>query len=207
MTGRHEPSCDCLRRVRAQHQGKLLCALALRARQNGTTKARRPTSQQRMMQSRVKTSRSGATVGADGRAGFGRSCGAANEVGSANQPDCGDMGGTLAGRSRVIHMLWNGFLSVGVEPADRPWSRRLMIWAVSGCTWRACAWTLWVSWVQAAGSGSALAESCGRREEPAIRAMNRLSAVMTATIDCRRRVSRALSRPTVAGLYKRRLGR
>lgn len=161
-----------------------------------------PTSQQRITQNWLKMSRpSGATAGTAHWAQPGGNSGAPNEVGRADQPDRGDMGGQLTGRSRVIHMLWNGFLSVGLEPGPRPWPGRLIVWAASGRAWSACFCTLWVSWVHAAGSGSSPAANCGRREDPAINAMNRLSAVTIATIDCRRRVMTARSRPTVAALY------
>lgn len=201
LAERHEPLGECLQRAES----------ATSRRGDGSpgtcSDSAAPAPQRRMTHSMVKMSRAaGATRGTAGWAPSGQWHGAANEVGSRNQPDCGDMEGQLAGRSRVIHMLWNGFASVGVEPADRPWLRWLMMWSASR-TWPACAWPLWVSWVHAAGSGSALAESCGRREDPAIKAVNRLSAATTATMDCHRRVSRALSRPTVAALYKTRLER
>lgn len=85
------------------------------------------------MQNLVKRPRPpGTTVGATRCAQQAGYRGAAGEVSGASRPDSGEMDGQLAGRSRVIHMLWNGFLSVGVEPDDRPWSRRLMIGAAAG---------------------------------------------------------------------------
>lgn len=144
----------------------------------------------------------GATIGRMWR--DGRCCGE-NEAGKAIQSDCGDNEGQLVGSSRVIHMLWNGFLSVVVEPGPRPWPGRLMTCTASGRSGPPGVRTFWVWWVQAAGSGSAPAANCGRREDPAIKAMNRLSAVTTATIDFRGVI--ALSRPTVAELYKKILVR
>ncbi|OBH28049.1 hypothetical protein A5692_23445 [Mycobacterium sp. E342] len=53
----------------------------------------------------------------------------AKDIGRTSQAACDDMGGQLFGNSRVIHMLWKGFLSVGVAPVARPWCRRLLAWA------------------------------------------------------------------------------
>jgi len=132
---------------------------------------------------------------------------AANDAGNANQPDWGDKRVQPVGRSRVIHMLWNGFLFVGVEPGEKPWSRWLMGWAAAwGCTRVACAWTPWDPWVHAAGSGNAPAASWGRNEDPAIRATNRLTAATSAMVNCHRRVVAALRRSTVPQLYKTWLG-
>lgn len=44
----------------------------------------------------------------------------ANDAGNASKSACGDKGIQLVGRSRVIHMLWNGFLFVGVELSETP---------------------------------------------------------------------------------------
>ncbi len=164
--------------------------------------------QQRTTQRWVNISRlTGAAADAAQCAPPGGNSAAANDAGNANQPDCADKGVQLAGQSRVIHMLWNGFLFVGVEPGEKPWPRWVMGWAAARCcTWLACAWTPWVPWVHAAGSGSAAAASWGRNEDPAIRATNRLSAATIAMANCHRRVLPAPRRPTVVALYKTRLG-
>jgi hypothetical protein len=73
----------------------------------------------------------GAVAGSAQRVRFGCNSDAANDAGNGNQADCGDKGLQLAGRSRVIHMLWNGFLFVGVEPGEKLWSRWLMGWAAA----------------------------------------------------------------------------
>lgn len=77
--------------------------------------------QQRTTQIWVKLSRlSGAAADAAHWTPPGSNIDAANDAGNANQPDCSDKWGQLVGRSRAIHMLWNGFLFVGVEPGDKP---------------------------------------------------------------------------------------
>jgi hypothetical protein len=161
-----------------------------------------PAIQQRTTQSRVNTSRLvGGAANAAQRAPSGGSSRAPNDAGRATQPDCGDKWVTLAGRSRVIHMLWKGFLFVGVDPGEKPWA------AARSSTWPACAGTPGAAWVHAAGSGSADAENWGRNDEPAIRATKRLSAVTIAVVDCHRRVVPASQRSTVAALYGAMLGR
>ncbi len=161
-----------------------------------------PAFQQRATQSRVNTSRSsGGGAGAAHRTRSGCNAGAPNDAGRANQPDCGDKWVTLAGRSRVIHMLWKGFLFAGVEPGDKPWA------AARSSTRPACAGKPGVAWVHAAGSGSVGAENWGRNDEPAIRATNTLSAVTIAVVDFHRRVVPASRRSTVAALYSAMLGR
>jgi hypothetical protein len=88
--------------------------------------------QQRTTQSWINVSRStGAAADADADAAQwvppGSNPDAANDAGNANQ--CGDKWVQLVGRSRVIHMLWNGFLFGGVVPGKKPWSRWLVGWA------------------------------------------------------------------------------
>jgi len=83
--------------------------------------------QQRLTQSRVAKSRvTGATGTAAHCASNGRMSDAANDAGSTDRPNCGDRWAQLAGRSCVIHMLWNGFLFVGAESGEMPCARWLM---------------------------------------------------------------------------------
>ncbi|KZS82562.1 hypothetical protein B4U45_00835 [Mycobacterium persicum] len=57
---------------------------------------------------------------------LGRGSDSAADDGNANQSHRGDKGIQLVGRSRVIHMLWKGFLILGVALWRKPWSRLLM---------------------------------------------------------------------------------
>ena len=75
----------------------------------------------------------------------------ANNAGISTQKNRGDRWVQLTGRSRVIHALWNGFLSVDVEPGAGCATG-------SACVWPS-GWALGVAWVQAAGSGSAVGAS------------------------------------------------
>lgn len=162
-----------------------------------------PAFQQRATQSRVNASRSsGGGAGAAQRTRSGCNVDAPNDAGRANQPDCGDKDKwvTLAGRSRVIHMLWKGFLFAGVDPGEKPWA------AARSSIWPGCAGTPGVAWVHAAGSGSVGAENWGRNDEPAIRATNTLSAATIAVADRHRRVAPASRGFTVAASYNARLG-
>lgn|GEM_PF-6936686 len=85
-----------------------------------------------MTQSRIKISRlTGAAAGAAQWVPRGWNSDAAKDAGNGNQPDCGDKWVQLVGRSRVIHMLWNGFLFVGVELGEKAWSRWLTGWAAA----------------------------------------------------------------------------
>lgn len=161
-----------------------------------------PNFQQRITQSWAKESRPEAAASDAFRsAPPGSKCDAANDAGNANQPERGDERIQPVGRPFVIHILRKGFLFVGVGPDEKLWLRRLMgCAALSSCVWPACAGTPGVTWVQAAGSGSSAAANWGRREDPAIRATNMLSATM-AMVNRHRRVSTGLGRPTVAPLY------
>ncbi|MDD4867113.1 MAG: hypothetical protein PHQ28_08370 [Mycobacterium sp.] len=87
----------------------------------------------------------------------------------------------MDGRSRVIHMLWNGFLPIVSESHEEARAR----WTV-GCAWWIWAACRWVAFDQAvacdhaAGSGSVDAENFGRSAEPAMRATNTLKAAAIA---------------------------
>ncbi|EUA17171.1 hypothetical protein I545_3627 [Mycobacterium kansasii 662] len=88
------------------------------------------TYQQRTTQSWVNISRlTGAAADATRETMPGRGSDSADDDGNANQPHRGDRGVQLVGRSRVIHMLWKGFLILGVALWRKPWSRWLMSWA------------------------------------------------------------------------------
>lgn len=166
-----------------------------------------PAYQQRQTQSSVNASRlTGSAVDAAKWKPSGRNPDGANDFGSANKPGCGDAVVQPVGRARVIHMLWNGFLSIGVESSEMRCDIWVPSWpAVSRCTGRLCAETSWAAWVHTAGSGSVAAANRGRSEDPAIRATKTLSATTTAVVDRHRRVVPVLPRPTVAALYKRTL--
>ncbi len=74
--------------------------------------------QQRTTQSWVQTFRS-AAAGAAQCASTVETSTTASEAGNGDDPALGDNRDRTGGRSRVIHMPWNGFLFRGAEPDDK----------------------------------------------------------------------------------------
>ncbi len=140
--------------------------------------------QRRATQNRVKMSGSARTAaGARGRVPRGWNPNAANETGSGDPADGGDRRPGVGGRSFVIHVVWNGFLLVGVQSCE------------------ACAPAPGATCDQAAGSGSAAAAEGGRNAEPATSATKALNAATTAMADRHRRVPPPPRNVTVARIY------
>lgn len=134
------------------------------------------------MQKWIKTFRAPSQAGGEPEAApAGGIVDTANEGDAPDDTSWGDRRTTLAGRSCVIHMLWNGFMAVGAAPDTKPWASWLVAWKRprSGKCSR-FAPTPGVPCDHAAGSGSMAAENFGRSEDPATRATKRLSAAAIA---------------------------
>jgi len=87
------------------------------------------TYQQRATQNWVKMSWSpGAAAGAAEWKPAGANCIVANEAGNGDKSEFGDNRAQVSGRPRVIHMLRNGFLSVGADPDKEAWQKWLANW-------------------------------------------------------------------------------
>lgn len=170
------------------------------------------TYQQRATQNWVKMSWSpGTAAGLAEREPAGANSTVANEPGNNDQTEFADNRAQVGARPRVIHMLPNGFLSIGAEPDKEAWQKSLAGWEPARSCTRStfepvCAPTPRVPCDHAAGSGSAAAANWGRNEEPAIRATNRLSAATMAVANCHRRVLPAPQTFTIARMYNTTLG-
>ncbi|OBK64287.1 hypothetical protein A5653_23375 [Mycobacterium colombiense] len=73
------------------------------------------------MQSSVEVSRLTGVASAEATpaVSFGGDAGGPNDAGNASHSECADTAVQLDGTARVIHVLRNGFLSVGVAPFEK----------------------------------------------------------------------------------------